>query len=92
MKINIEDETIELETEVWKDEAALKDDIKGKIDSGNYDVVEESLALRELTTTLEGYTKIELKLTNTFIEECHEKANASGVTFWEHLRTQILSE
>ncbi|MDP7266524.1 MAG: hypothetical protein QGH39_13290, partial [Candidatus Thermoplasmatota archaeon] len=80
MKINIEDETIELETEVWKDEAALKDDIKGKIDSGNYDVVEESLALRELTTTLEGYTKIELKLTNTFIEECHEKANASGVT------------
>jgi len=39
MKINIEDEIIELRPEVWKDEAALKDDIKGKIDLGDYNVV-----------------------------------------------------
>ncbi len=92
MKINIEEETIELTPEVWKGETALKEDIKSKIDIGDYDVVEESLALRELTSTMEGYTKIELKLSNTFIEECHEKANASGVTFWELVRGIILKE
>lgn len=91
MKINIEDETIELKPEEWKDEAALKDEIKGKIDTGNYDVVEESLALRELTTTLGGYAKIELKLTNDFIEECHEKAKEADVTFWEYLRSILLA-
>lgn len=90
MKINIEDETIELNPEEWKDEAALKDEIKGKIDAGDYDVVEESLALRQLTTTLEGYAKVELKLTNDFIEECQEKAKEAGVSFWEYLRSLLL--
>jgi len=91
MKINIEDEIIELRPEVWKDEAALKDDIKGKIDLGDYNVVEESVALRELTTTLEGYTKIELKLTNEFIEESHEKSKEADLSFWEYLRSRLLA-
>lgn len=90
MKINLEDENIEILSDLWKNEGQLKEDIKGKIEAGDFDVVEETMALRELTTTLERYSKIEIKLTNDFIEKSHSNAGDRGVTFEEYLRMLLL--
>jgi len=90
MKINLEEETIEILPELWKAEGQLKEDIKDKIEAGNFEVVEETMALRELTTTLEKYSKIEIKLTNEFIEKAHSGAGNKGVTFEEYLRMLLL--
>jgi len=86
MDINIENETIEIAPNDWKDEAQLKDEIQAKIEIGNYDVVNEATALKKLTETLATYTKIDLKLPTNFIEESNGRAEEKGVTFEEYLR------
>ncbi len=86
MDINIENETIEIAPNDWKDEAQLKDEIQAKIEIGNYDVVNEAAALKKLTETMTTYTKIDLKLPTNFIEESNGRAEEKGVTFEEYLR------
>ena len=84
-KINIEDETI-YTGDAWKSADELKEDIKGKIEVGNFDITDEALALKDVTTTLQKYTKIELKLPNDFLDLNRTVAEQNGTSFEEHIR------
>ena len=88
-KINIEEETIEI-GDLWKSAVTLKEDIKGKIEIGNFDITAEALALRELTSTLEKYSAVGLKLPNDFIDTSRAKAGDMDISFEEYLRTLLL--
>jgi len=88
-KINIEEETIEI-GDLWKSAATLKEDIKGKIEIGNFDITAEALALRELTSTLEKYSAVGLKLPNDFIDASRARAGERAMSFEEYLRTLLL--
>jgi len=87
-KINIEDETINI-GDVWKSNEMLKEDIKGKIEIGNFDITDEAVALKKLTSTMHQYTKIELKLPNDFIAASREKAEGNDISFEEYLRNRL---
>ena len=90
MNINIEDETIEMSPGKWFNETQLRENIKGKVDIGNFDVVEDALALKELTTTVGDYVAIELKLPREFVEASKQKAEMAGLSFWEYIRTNLM--
>ena len=87
-KINIEDETIYI-NDVWKSNEMLKEDIKGKIEIGNFDITDEAVALKQLTSTMHQYTKIELKLPNDFIANSRELAGEKDLSFEEFLRNRL---
>jgi len=87
-KINIEDEKIYV-GDVWKSTEILKEEIKGKIEIGNFDITDEALALKQLTSTMHQYTRIELKLPNDFIAASREKADETGISFEEYLRKRL---
>lgn len=88
-EINIEEETIKVE-DAWKSASELKEEIKGRIEKGDFDITDEALALKELTATMQGYTEIQLKLPNDLLEETKKNADAEDVTFQEILRKSIL--
>ncbi len=87
-KINIEDETIYI-GDVWKSTEMLKEDIKGKIEIGNFDITDEAVALKQLTSAMLLYTKIELKLPNDFIAASRENAEGNNISFEEYLRIKL---
>ena len=88
-KINIEDEKI-LVGDTWKSAETLKEEIKGKIEIGNFDITDEALALRELTDTMKDYATIEIKLPNEFISSSQAKASEKDISFEEYLRGALL--
>lgn len=87
--INIEEEKI-LIGDAWKSAGTLKEEIKGKIEIGNFDITDEALALRELTDTMKDYTKIEIKLPSNFIAFSQTYAGEKGISFEEYLRGVLL--
>ncbi len=91
MNINIEDETIEVTPGKWLNETQLRENIKGKVDIGNFDVVEDALALKKLTTTIGDYVTVELKLPKEFVEASKLSAEAAGLSFWEHIRSNLMN-
>lgn len=91
MKVNIEDRTIEVFPGRWLSEPQLKENIKGKVDIGNFDVADESQALGELTSTLDSYTSIELNIPKTILEKGKLRAEEAGLSFKEFLRSVLES-
>ena len=87
-KINFEDETIEIGD--WKTRDNLKDDIKVKVGEGDFDVVDEALALKQLTNTLSDYEEIIIKLPTVFVSQHKKEADNQGMTLCDLIRTLLL--
>ena len=67
----------------------LKQRIKTKVEEGDFDVSEESEALKELNEYLVSLTEFKLKLTQDMLEALEKVSKKSDVTIGETIRRAL---
>lgn len=88
--INIEESKILVEDK-WYTLNELKTNVKNKINSDDFDVIQLVTAVQELSTVMDNITQVKLKLHNDLINSFKELAANSGSTFEKALRDALIS-
>ncbi|GEM_PF-4188455 len=88
VKIDLDEGKILYEGE-WVSEEDLKQMIKDKVDSGDFDVADLSLALKNLQKVMENSTVIEIRITREMEERIIAGADERGIKFGELVRRAI---
>ena len=88
--INIEESKINVE-EKWYSLNELKNNVKNKINSDDFNVIPLISAVQELSTALDNITQVKLTLHNDLINNYKEFASNSGTTFESVLRDALIS-
>ena len=89
LKIDVENRRVLVNGVEWKSMVELKEEIKKRVDSGDFNVVNLTVALKKLESIIEDYQEVTVKIHKDTLEDYQKSSKKIGISVETLLRNAI---